>query len=157
IALQRLQEDLHLLPQLQVEGTERLVEQQYRRRVDDRARERDPLALPSRKLDRPAGGDVGEADTLEDGRRHGRPPGPGEAPDAQAVGDVLLDRNVREERVILEDGVHVALGRGGPSHVDAGELDVTGVGTLEAGDYAQRRRLPGAGRSEQREELSRLD
>ncbi len=61
---------------------------------------------------------------------------------------------MREERVVLEHGVDVALRRRDARDVDARELDMAGVGTLEAGDHAQRRRLPGAGRPEQREELA---
>ena len=52
VALQRLEEDLHLLAQLQVERAERLVEEEDRRAVDDRARERDALALAARELHR---------------------------------------------------------------------------------------------------------
>ena len=52
VALERLQEELHLLAQLQVERAERLVEQQHLRPVDDRAGERDPLALAARELNR---------------------------------------------------------------------------------------------------------
>ena len=65
VLLERLQEHLHLLAQLQVERAERLVEQQHRRRVDDRARERDALALPARELHGLAVAEPGEADALE--------------------------------------------------------------------------------------------
>ena len=50
LALDALELDLHLLAQLEVERAERLVEQQHLRAVDDRARERDALALPAREL-----------------------------------------------------------------------------------------------------------
>ena len=50
-----LELDLHLLAQLQVERAQRLVEQQHRGLVHDRARQRDALALPAREL-APAGG-----------------------------------------------------------------------------------------------------
>src|SRR5207248_11762650 len=52
VALERLEEHLHLLPELEVERTERLVEQQHARPVDDRPRERDALALAARELRR---------------------------------------------------------------------------------------------------------
>ena len=48
--LDPLELDLHLLPQLQVERAERLVEQEDPRSVDERTRERDPLTLPARQL-----------------------------------------------------------------------------------------------------------
>ena len=52
LLLDPLQLALHLLAQLQVERAERLVEEQHLRVVDDRAGERDPLALAARELHR---------------------------------------------------------------------------------------------------------
>jgi hypothetical protein len=49
---------------------------------------------------------------------------------------------VREERVVLEDGVHVARVRRQVRDVAAAELDPAGIRPLEARDEAQRRRLP---------------
>ena len=74
--------------------------------------------------------------------------------DAQAVADVLGDGHVREERVVLEDGVDVALVGRAVRDVGAAELDSSFVGALEAGDQPQRRRLARSGRAEQREELA---
>ena len=65
VALDLLELDLHLLAQLQVERAERLVEQQDARAVDDRARERDALALAARELGRLAVAVAGQADHLE--------------------------------------------------------------------------------------------
>ena len=45
LALDRLELDLHLLAELEVERAERLVEQEHLRAVDDRAREGDALTL----------------------------------------------------------------------------------------------------------------
>ena len=45
LALDALELDLHLLAQLEVQRAERLVEQQHARAVDDRAGQRDALAL----------------------------------------------------------------------------------------------------------------
>ena len=50
LLLDALQLDLHLLPELQIERSERLVEQQDPGLVDDRTRERDPLPLASGEL-----------------------------------------------------------------------------------------------------------
>ena len=72
IPLQRLQEDLHLLAELQVERAERLVEKEHRRRVDDRARERDALPLAARELHGLAGAETGETNALEHLLRCGR-------------------------------------------------------------------------------------
>ena len=65
VALERLEEDLHLLAQLEVERAERFVEEEDRRPVDDRARQRDPLALAARELHRLAVAETRQADPLE--------------------------------------------------------------------------------------------
>ena len=154
VGLERLQEELHLLAQLEVERAERLVEEQDPRAVDDRPREGDALALAAGELDRPAVAEAGETHHLER-LLHALPPNPFRHPaHAQAVAHVVGDGHVREERVVLEDGVHVA-GVGRPLRdVDSAELDAALVGPLEAGDQAKRRRLAGAGRAEQGEELA---
>ena len=50
LLLDALQLDLHLLAQLEVEGAQRLVEEEHRRPVDERAGERDALRLAARDL-----------------------------------------------------------------------------------------------------------
>ena len=65
LALDALQLDLHLLAQLQVERAERLVEQEDLRVVDDRARERDALALAAGELGGPPRAVAGQLDRLE--------------------------------------------------------------------------------------------
>jgi hypothetical protein len=50
LALDPLELELHLMTELEVECAERLVEQQDRRLVDDRASERDTLSLAAREL-----------------------------------------------------------------------------------------------------------
>ncbi len=74
----------------------------------------------------------------------------------QAVGDVLGHRHVREERVVLEDRVDVALVGSDALHVLARDPDVALVGLLEPGQHAQGRRLAAPARTEQRQELPRL-
>ena len=68
---------------------------------------------------------------------------------AQAEGDVLVDRQVREEGVVLEDRVDVALVGRQPGDVLALELDQARGRRLEAADHPQGRRLAAAGRPEQ--------
>ena len=60
LALDRLELDLHLLAQLEVEGAERLVEQQHSGPVDQGAGQRDPLPLAAGELRRPAVAVAGE-------------------------------------------------------------------------------------------------
>ena len=85
------------------------------------------------------------------------PPAPlglGHLADLEPVLDVFDHGQVGEERVVLEDGVHVAgVGRL-PGYVCAAELDGAAVRTLEPGDDPQQRRLARARRTEHREELA---
>src|SRR3954452_13447749 len=103
--LERLDEELHLLAKLEVECAQRLVEKEHARAVDQRARERHPLLLASGKLSRLSPFHTGELYELEHASDllahvltlHASPP--------EAESDVLEDRQVREERVALEDRV----------------------------------------------------
>jgi hypothetical protein len=157
IALERLQEELHLLAQLQVERPERLVEEEHARVVDERAREGDALLLPARELPRLAPTEPAELHELE----HPLDPRPEilalDPAAAEAEGDVLRDREVREERVALEDRVHVAPVRRQPGDVAVAEVDRAGGGILEAPDHAERRRLAAPGGAEEGEEAAALE
>ena len=153
----RLELELHLLAQLQVERAERLVEQEHLRPVDEGAGDRDALLLAAGELARAAGAETGQADELQhlvDLALHVLPV---DALPAQPEGDVLEDGQMREERVALEDGVHVPLVRRQADDVLATEQDRALVGLLEAADHPQRRRLAAAGRAEQREERAGRD
>ncbi len=157
LALDRLELDLHLLAELQVERAERLVQQEHPRLVHDRAGERDALPLAAGELRRLAGAVAPEAHHAEGffGARAALPFV--DLLHHEPVLDVLLHRHVREERVVLEDRVHRAVVRRQPGHVLAGELDRALVGRLEAGDHPQRRGLARSRRPEHREELARRD
>ena len=146
VALDLLELHLHLLAQLQVECTQRLVEEQHLRPVHQSPRQRDPLALPAREPD-PLEGLVGPVSSIP----------LGDLLHEHSVLHVLLDAHVRKDRVVLEDRVHVPGVRRSPSHVLAGQLDRAFRRLLEPGDHPQHRGLPGAGRPQHREELTRPD
>ena len=123
LALDRLQLGLHLLAQLQVEGAERLVEQQHLGPVDDRPRQRHPLSLAAGELVRLALGVAGQAHHLQRlfaALQALRLADPGHL---HPVGDVVADGHVREEGVVLEDGVDRAVIGRHPADVLAGQLD----------------------------------
>jgi hypothetical protein len=159
--LKLLQLAAHLLAQLGVEIGERLVKQQDVRLDHQRARKRDPLLLAAREL-------VGEAafeplqvdqderllDLVADLCRR-------ELPELQAEGNVLVDRLVWPDGVVLEDHAHAAcLGRdhaGRRGEQPVVDMDRAGIGRDIARDQPQRRRLAAAGRAEQRDELIVLD
>ena len=66
LVLDSLELELHLLAQLDVEGAERLVEEQRRRPVDERACERDALLLAAGELPRPPPLEALEPDDVQD-------------------------------------------------------------------------------------------
>ena len=154
LLLQRLQLLLHLFSELEVERAERLVEQQHLGSVHERARERHALALAAGKLRRTALLVAGELDHGERVSCLGLALGPGNALDPEAVGDILADRHMRKQGVVLEHGVDVALvGR----HAFGGfaeDLDMALVRLLEAGNEAQAGRLARARRAEHGEEFA---
>ena len=80
----------------------------------------------------------------------------GAAP-AQTERDVLEDVEVREQRVVLEDGVDRPPVRLGVGDVLVAEVDPPGGRLLEPGHHPQRRRLAASGRAEQREERALRD
>ena len=154
LLLDGLELQLHLLAELQVERAERLVEEQDAGAVHERPRERDALPLPTRELRRAAALVAGEPDHPEGLADPALPLGPGDLADRQAVRDVVADVHVREQRVVLEDRVHVALERRPVRDVLAVEEDATLGRQLEAGDHPEGGRLARAGRPEHREELA---
>ena len=148
---------LHVFAQLQIERAERLVEQQHLRPVDQRAGERDALALAAGELARPARAVARQLDHFERGLRLALALGLADALDHQAVGDVVEHVQMREERVVLEDRVDVApVGRDALGAL-AENLDAAGCRLLEAGDQAQAGGLARAGWSEHGEELALAD
>ena len=132
LPLQASQLAPHLLPQLAVEGGQRLVEQQDVGLEHDGAGQRHALLLPAGKLVRLALAVAAQAHGLQ------RPLdlllhlAAGELPDAQREGHVVEDRHVREERVALEHQPHVALARGRPGDVAAADQDRAAVGIGDA-------------------------
>ena len=157
LALDPLQLDLHLLPKLQIERAERFVEQQHLWRVHERAGECDALSLTAGELHGLAVPEVREVHHSENLSDSSLALGTRYPFDPQAVADVVCNGHVRKERVVLKDGVDVALVRSAVRHVSAAELDCALVGSLEACNQTQRRCLARSGRAEQREELAGCD
>ena len=157
LLLDRLELDLERLPELRVEGAQRLVEQEDGGIQDQRPREGDPLLLAAGELIRPALLVAGQTDELERATDHLAALPLRRLLVAEAERDVLLDVQMREQRIVLEDRVHVPLVRRHAGHVDAVEDDLPLRGALEPGDHPQRRGLPAARRAEEREELAGSD
>ena len=157
LPLDGLELQLHLLAQLQVQRAERLVEEQHRRSIHERASQRHALPLAARELAGPPPVEALQADHAERLLHAGVALGAADLADHQAVADVVGHVHVREEGVVLEDRVDVALVRRPIGDVPAVKQHAAFRRQVEAGDHAQRRGLAGAGRPEQREELAARD
>jgi len=105
--------ELHVIAQLAVERAERLVHQDDRGAVDHASGERDALLLTAGERARQPLRDIRQLDDVENTLHLGDDRRLGQAPHAQRKGDVLVHRQMREERVVLEDDADVALVRRG--------------------------------------------
>jgi hypothetical protein len=132
LVLDPLQLHLHLLAEFQVERPERLVEQQHHGAVDDRPGQRDALSLAPRQFARLSRLETREADHLK--RLHAAAGAlrAGHLADPHPVLDVLGHGHVREQGVVLEHGVDLAVVWRQSADVSPRELDQARVGLLEA-------------------------
>ncbi|MCY1280138.1 hypothetical protein D9M70_289160 [compost metagenome] len=157
LALQLLQLALHLLAQLQVEGAEGFVEQQHPWTVDQGAGQGHTLALTAGELYRLTLAVATEGDHVEGFFGALETFGLADAFDFQAVGDVVANVHVREQRVILEHGVHVALVRRQAGGLLAMNTDGARARLFKTGNQAQTGGLARAGRPQHGEKLAVLD
>ena len=157
VHLDALELDLEALAQLEVEGAERLIEEQDVGLVDERSSERDSLLLAARQLIRAALLVAGQVDLFQDLGGPSADLAPGDAASLQPEADVARDIEVGEQGVALEDHVHRALVRWLPADVATAKLDRARGGEVEPADHPQGRRLAAAGRAEEREELAGAD
>ena len=142
------QQLLERLPRLLVHGAQRLVQQQGAGPGGERPRQRHPLALAARER----GGAAVEQ--LLHAYRLGEPPDvrapvpavPGRA--AQAVGDVLRHREVREQQSLLEHQTGVPALGDEPGDVGAGQPHLAGGRRTHTGDRLEHEALAGAARPE---------
>jgi hypothetical protein len=143
LGLDALELDLHLTPQLQVQGTQRLIEEQHARMVDERPGNRDALLLATRELGRLAPCEWPEFDKLQD-----RIDLIGDVLDlatTQAEGDVLEHIEMREQGIGLEHRVDRPLIGLQSGEVLVTQKDLTRGRVLQSGDHPQRRCLAAAG------------
>ena len=123
LALDALELELHRMTQFEVERAERFVEQQRARIVHQRAGQCDTLLLAAGQLGGPALGEVGQTDDLQQFVDPLADLGLVLLAAPWAVRDVVPHRHVREQRVVLEHRVDVALVRRHPRDVDPLEAD----------------------------------
>ncbi len=157
ILLQVDQLDLHLLAQLGIQRTERFIQQQQARAVDQGAPERHALLLAARQFARIMLRLVGQMHQLQ---RF-----PGESFDfvrravrhLEREGDVLRHRHVREQGVALEHGMNRTPLRRCGCEILAIQENLSAVGQVETCDQAQQCSLATAGGAEQGKEFPGLD
>jgi len=141
LALNPFELELHDLTKFQVECPEGFVEKQGAGIVDQCPCQCDALLLPAGQLGGPALGEIGEADDLEHfvDTSSDLVFSRGALVDLLVpwpVGDVVPYRHVGEQRVMLKDGVDVALMRSHPGDVDSLEADGAIRGGFESRDHS---------------------
>jgi hypothetical protein len=154
LVLDPLQLELHLLSELDVERPERLVQEQGCGSVHERPRERDALLLAARELTGATAFEALERNDAEDLVDPLAVLAPRDALDLEAERDVVVDRHVWKERVLLEHHVDRAPVGRHARHVLPLQNDAARVRHLEPGDHPQGGRLAATARAEQREELA---
>ena len=157
LALDLAQLRSHVLAQLEVEGGERLVEQQHRGLDRQGPGDGDALALPAGQLGRLLAALAAEVDQGQELLRALAPRRLVDAAGLQAEGDVLPDRHQREERQVLEDQGGRPVVGAAAAHVLAADQDLAFRGLDEARDHPQDRGLAAARGPEDGKELPGLD
>ena len=149
----REQLEVQALPGHLVERAERLVHQQQRRLEGKRACDRDALLHAARELPRMVIAEDVQLDEVEHLLHARLAPRAVPAEQLERQGDVLRDGAPFEQHRVLEDDPVVAVGAR-----LAGGLAVDRDGAArrldQVADHAQQRRLPAAGRADQRHELA---
>ena len=147
----------HVDSKLRVQVRERLVHQERLRLAHDRAPHRDTLALAARERARPALEQLLQPEQACDLDDAALDLGLRRVPHLQPVAEVLRDRHVRIERVVLEHHRDVAVAGREPGDLALADPDVALGHLLEAGNHPQQRRLPAAGGADEDHELAAPD
>ena len=124
------------------------------RRADQGARERHALPLATADLAGLAVQKFGDAQPLGGVQHLAAPLGDRELANFQWKLDILEDRHVGVEAIVLEHHRDVAMPRLGVGDVAAADADSAGTRHVQPGDHSQRRALPAARRAQQHEELA---
>ena len=149
--------DLHAFAKSLVQRTQRLVEQQHRGLDDQRTAKGDALLLSAGELGGIALSEAGELDEVErvgdalDGIRLGDPA------HLEAERNILLDGEMREQRVVLKQHPDVAAMDGNVGHPRVVHIHIAGGRPDQACDHAKAGGLAAPARTEQGDQIARLD
>ncbi len=142
---------------LEVEGAERLVEQQNTRLAHQCPRNGNTLLLTAGKTGHIAVFKAAQTNQLEHFCGFALDVCVVQLFDVQTECNILRNIQVREQRITLEYGIDLALIRRNIVQALAVEEYIAGIRLLKAADDAQRGRFAAAGRAEQGHELAALD
>ena len=140
--------------QLRIQVRQRLVEQEDLGIADDRAADRDTLALTARESLRLAVEIVGEPQHLGGAADALIDLAPAETHVLESEGHVLVDAHVRVKRIGLEHHGKPAVGGRNVRDTLPVDPDLAAADLLQAGDDAQKRGFPAAGGTDEHHELA---
>ena len=152
LIVQPPQPTAQVFPHLGVERPERFIQEQHARLRGQGAGQGHALPLAAGELRRVAPFQLFQLHQRQQLAHPRRDLGVLPAPDAQAEGDVLEDRHVTEQGVMLEHEADVAVAGRLRGHLVVVGQDGAAVGVFQPGDDAQERGLARAGRAEQGQE-----
>src|SRR5688500_3929423 len=156
-AAQRGDLPAHLDPELGVEVGERLVEQEDLGMPDDRPPQCHPLALAAGELLRLPVEQLTDTQQLRGLLHPGVDRGSGQLPELERKAQVVPDREVGIQGIILEYHRDVAIARGHVVDNPVPDPDGAGRGRLQSRDHPQGGGLPAAGGTDQHQELALAD
>src|SRR5215472_12117340 len=108
LTLDALELYLHLFPQLQVKRAKRLIQEQYARIHDQRASKRDALLLAAGEHARPSLLAAGHPDQVQGLGGPRISLGLADLELLQPISDIIENRHVREQRVLLKHRIDLA-------------------------------------------------
>ena len=144
----------HQHAQVSIEVRQRLVQQQDDRFLDERARQRHPLALAARELSRPPLQQPADVEQLGHLRDLLLGLSPRDFGQVEREADVLLDAEVRIDRVVLEDEADLPPLRRDVGDILLAEVERAGTGLRKAGHEAERGRLAATRGADDGDELA---
>ena len=144
---------LHVLPELEVEGAQRLVQKKDLRLIDDGARYCDPLLLSARQRIRHAVLISVQIDQLQRVADLVLDIGIRLLADTQTEGDVLRNGHMRKQRVFLKNRIQLALVGRKACDILAVKDHLPGIRRLKSAQDTERSGLPAARRPQERQEF----
>ena len=137
LAMDALDLELQPFAQLLVERAERLVHQQQRRIEDDGTGERHALLLAAGQLARITMREFRHLDHVESWRTRLSRSLFCTTAQGQRIGDVLADRHMRKQSVVLEHDPDIALVRGEADDAFAADVRSPEVRSVKPGDHVK--------------------